>query len=239
MLDKKTFKTITQDIGRTFIIGDLHGEYDQLIELLDSVNFNYDEDICLAVGDLVDRGGKSLDCFNLLSKSWFRSVRGNHEQMCIDTHVAKDEFKNTCMENHIKYGGAWFYKLPMGVQKHIVERLIELPIAMILEKNEKKYLVVHGDIPNRYDHVDELKVAIESNDEFKSLEILYGRSLHCDCHNWETKQWVKEFGGVDMVYLGHTPVMTPYTNKNYTFVDTGCGLTDEITWGKLSIVEVL
>ena len=76
MILKNLVKEITHNTGRVFIIGDLHGCYDDFLAKLEEVGFNFDEDLCLSVGDLVDRGKQSLDCFNLIYKSWFKAVRG-------------------------------------------------------------------------------------------------------------------------------------------------------------------
>lgn len=84
MIDQKYIEEITRNTGRTFVIGDLHGELDKLYEAMEHVDFNYDEDLIISVGDLVDRGPNSLECFNLVYKSWFKSVRGNHEQFFLE-----------------------------------------------------------------------------------------------------------------------------------------------------------
>ena len=36
------------------------------------------------VSDCCDRGTDNLKCVELLDKDWFTTVRGNHEQFCID-----------------------------------------------------------------------------------------------------------------------------------------------------------
>ena len=72
-------------IGNDYVIGDLHGCYDELMALLKFVNFNKEYDRIFCVGDLVHRGPKSIDCLNLLKEknkngeNWFFSTLGNHE----------------------------------------------------------------------------------------------------------------------------------------------------------------
>ena len=39
-----------------FVIGDIHGHHDKLVELLDVVKFRFDTDILISLGDLTDRG---------------------------------------------------------------------------------------------------------------------------------------------------------------------------------------
>ena len=51
---------LTEHIGsrRHIIVGDVHGCYDELRELLDQLQFEPDRDVLISVGDIVDRGPK-------------------------------------------------------------------------------------------------------------------------------------------------------------------------------------
>lgn len=69
--------------GRDFVVGDLHGCFDELGKLLEHVKFDPNQDRLFCTGDLIDRGPKSLDCLSLLSKKWFFSVLGNHEDLLL------------------------------------------------------------------------------------------------------------------------------------------------------------
>lgn len=70
--------------GRDFIVGDLHGCYDELMKLLAHVNFDKNNDRLFATGDLMDRGPKTKECLELLNEKWFFSVLGNHEDLLIE-----------------------------------------------------------------------------------------------------------------------------------------------------------
>ena len=50
----------------TYLVGDLHGCYDELQMLLDKVRFDPAVDRLYLVGDLVARGDKSLSCLRLV-----------------------------------------------------------------------------------------------------------------------------------------------------------------------------
>jgi len=64
-----------------YAVGDIQGCYDQLSRLLDTVNFDTNKDTLLCVGDLVNRGPKSLKTLRLLIslKDQCVSVLGNHD----------------------------------------------------------------------------------------------------------------------------------------------------------------
>lgn len=65
---------------RTLIIGDIHGCFDELLDLLAAAQLK-DEDVVVSVGDLVDRGPKPAEVI-----AWFRArpgavvLMGNHER---------------------------------------------------------------------------------------------------------------------------------------------------------------
>jgi hypothetical protein len=66
-------------MGRTIVIGDIHGCYDELIELLNKLTLA-PEDQVVAVGDLTAKGPKSREVLDLFSNDQrFSSVLGNHD----------------------------------------------------------------------------------------------------------------------------------------------------------------
>ena len=85
-----------------WIAGDLHGCHQRLLNELRDRHFDPYKDLLICVGDLIDRGPDSLHCLKLLKRSWFKTVRGNHEQMAIDALNAGD------MTLWSLNGGAWF-----------------------------------------------------------------------------------------------------------------------------------
>lgn len=74
--------------GRNFVIGDLHGQTKALASLMEEVIFDRGKDRLFCVGDLVDRGPKSLRALDLLKEPWFYSVVGNHDDVMIKLYRA-------------------------------------------------------------------------------------------------------------------------------------------------------
>ena len=90
--------------GKDYVIGDLHGMYRLLFEKLKEIKFNPEMDRVFSVGDLIDRGPDSKKCAELIYEPWFHTVRGNHEDMMIKSLVDKDvNWKDTWVMN----GGLW------------------------------------------------------------------------------------------------------------------------------------
>lgn len=237
MILKNLVKEITHNTGRVFIIGDLHGCYDDFLAKLEEVGFNFDEDLCLSVGDLVDRGKQSLDCFNLIYKSWFKAVRGNHEQFCADYFTSiENDVDSELKQSHLANGGEWFYKLPDDVMKKIADDVNDMPIALILNRGDKKYLVMHGDMPSTFLNIDDLKSGLQSsNQETYMNTILWGRRLIKRIINLGTPSG---FSGVDKVYFGHTVIPDVKQSLNYVFLDTGCVFKEYYPWAKLTMLEI-
>lgn len=134
-------ETYIHHTGRLFVVGDIHGHYDALMQKLADVRFDFQTDVLIAVGDLVDRGPESLKCLNLIDEPWFKSILGNHEEMCILSHV------DPLMKNlHAQHGGEWFYALSLQQQKQVIEKLETLPVLLEVIHQNKKYGFVHADI---------------------------------------------------------------------------------------------
>lgn len=104
-MNNKLFKKSTK--GRDFVVGDLHGCYDEFMSQLNGVDFNYSIDRMFSVGDLIDRGKDSMKCLELTREKWFHAVRGNHEQMLIDGYYKGGDHSVI----HRFNGGEWFYQL--------------------------------------------------------------------------------------------------------------------------------
>ncbi len=65
---------------RTIVIGDIHGCYDELMELLQQLELK-DEDFLLSLGDIVDRGNKSFEVYHFFkNRPNSKVLMGNHER---------------------------------------------------------------------------------------------------------------------------------------------------------------
>jgi hypothetical protein len=64
-------------VGRTIVIGDLHGCHDEAVALLDRLQATSSDRVIFA-GDLVDRGPKPRECVELAMRH--ECVLGNHEE---------------------------------------------------------------------------------------------------------------------------------------------------------------
>ena len=68
----------------TYIISDIHGEYELLLELIDKIGFS-DRDLLYVGGDMIEKGDGSCRVLELLrDRPNVRCILGNHEQAFLD-----------------------------------------------------------------------------------------------------------------------------------------------------------
>jgi serine/threonine protein phosphatase 1 len=210
-----------------YIVGDLHGSYQLLMNHLNSISFNFDEDLLICTGDLVDKGDENLECISLLKKPWFRTVRGNHEELCI-----KGLYDLKLRQLHERNGGEWFYQLPSYQRHEIIKSFEGLPIVIELNLKNKKIGVVHADIDIHEWKAFKQDVA-KGDYAISGITSAYTNAL------WgrgRIKKHSEEYDvveGIDAIYLGHTIVREKTQINNCFYIDVGCCFTQ-----KLCIVKI-
>jgi serine/threonine protein phosphatase 1 len=202
--------------GKDFVVGDIHGCFSLLSQALSDISFNPKTDRLFAVGDLIDRGEQSADVVKWLGKSWFNSVRGNHEQMAID-------YFNGAVDVYSYYvnGGQWFINSNDDEQRCYVDLFSQLPAVIDIETDSGLVGIVHADcLVNDWQEI-EGRLKNDASGNFRN-GLMWERSRI----NRNETTVVKN---VSRVYVGHTPVDEPKTLGNCTFIDTGAVFTGNIT----------
>lgn len=87
---------------------------------LEKIHFDFENDLLICTGDLVDWSNEKLECILLLDQPWLCTVRGNHEEMCI-----KGQHDPKSKDIHARNGGEWFYRLSQQKQFEIINRFEE------------------------------------------------------------------------------------------------------------------
>ncbi|MFX9652157.1 metallophosphoesterase [Acinetobacter baumannii] len=211
--------------GKLYAVGDLHGCYNLLMNRLKEIGFDFDRDLLISVGDLVDRGPNSKECAELLWEDWFKAVLGNHELLCIEG--LSDPVKKKC---HLLNGGQWFYELKEFDQHMFVAAFRKMPTVLEVHHKGKKYGFVHGNIEENDWEQFKATFSQEDNTSIRSAQqqALWGRT-RVDRHN----PGYEEVKNIDYVFLGHTMVFNAFRRDNCVFIDTGAYHT-----GKLTIIDL-
>ncbi|MFK8080676.1 MAG: metallophosphoesterase [Granulosicoccus sp.] len=87
MTDPSTtvYRQIPLDPARRYlIIGDLHGRFNTLKDLLDVARYRPEHDVLMSIGDLIDRGPRSVEVVDFFATAERYAIRGNHEQMVLN-----------------------------------------------------------------------------------------------------------------------------------------------------------
>ncbi|EOI6460386.1 metallophosphoesterase [Vibrio paracholerae] len=191
-------------LGNDYFVGDIHGEYELLILLLSHINFDIKKDRLFSVGDLCDRGPKSIECIELAKSNWFFPVIGNHESFILD-------FKNEniyAKKNWIMNGGSWWFDLGEDKQQEL-KNIINENFTLSLEVKTKFGNV--GLVHSYYPYLEWPITKIETS-QIDTKKILWNRNLD-----------QRNIAGLDLLITGHTPLNTPNYNGFNLNIDTGSG----------------
>jgi diadenosine tetraphosphatase ApaH/serine/threonine PP2A family protein phosphatase len=200
------------NVSRVIVVGDLHGCYDEAIELLDKCNVTEDDTI-IFTGDLVDRGPKPVECVELAMKHM--CVMGNHEQKHLLYRSSKRQL-DTMPPHH-----AHTHSLLTETHWSWIERLptyIRIP--------EHNLIVVHAGLwPG---------VPIEKQDTMHLLHLQCVNEGPTKKSSWPSKSkqgtfWTNHYNGPERVVFGHTGLNKPLQAEYVTGVDTGCVFGRQLT----------
>ena len=209
-----------------YIIGDVHGCFNTLLELIKQFPNKEKSQICF-VGDVIDRGLFSCDVVELIMQNDYKMVMGNHERRLLSN---KFEFLN----NKVPFDRSWFfgnggeatYRSYLGQsvefkQRHVdflESRPVYLEFKDYKTQNGEHLVVSHSAVGNMW----ELRNDKYASEEFRR-HLLSGRGDEM------------QVSGIFNVY-GHTPVREVKFYKNSADIDTGC-VFNEVGFDKLSALE--
>lgn len=154
-----------------YVVGDIQGCFDSLIALLDKIAFNPQKDTLYCVGDIVNRGPKSLETLAFLYSlnDSAKIVLGNHDLHLISCHYGLRKLKNSdTVQSILDSPKADFY----------INWLRQQPL--IIYNKEKKFVVCHAGLYPNWSleqgmHYSELFCnKLKSNNYMILLEKMYG-----------------------------------------------------------------
>jgi serine/threonine protein phosphatase 1 len=189
---------------KTFIVGDIHGCFEEFLALLDKAALAEDDQI-IALGDLVNRGPQSartLDFFRQHERPNLRSIIGNHEQRHI--HAFRGETRPTISTLYTRWQLGDSYDEAVAYMESLPV-FIELPEA----------LLVHA--------YYEPNVALEDQ---KPDMLIGGKGMEEYLRANYDRPWYEYYEGDRPLIVGHrdwSGTMHPFIHKDRVYgIDTRC-----------------
>ena len=195
---------------RIFIIGDIHGCYDELVELLEETKARDPQMCVIFVGDLMNKGPKSAQVVKLVREMGAYCVRGNHEEISLHEWQKFNTDPSTMREKF-----SWLHELSVDD----IEWVMELPYSIRIPS--RKIVVVHaGMVPG-------VEIEDQNPDHLLHMrDLLYDK----ETQSWKgfkkpqlnSVPWASKWPGPDHVYFGHDARRKFQSYEHTTGLDTGC-----------------
>jgi serine/threonine protein phosphatase 1 len=212
---------------RKFVIGDIHSHYDEMMELFEIVQFDFDNDLLISLGDLVDRGPKPIEVVEKLStvKNLIH-ILGNHDEWCYQYLL-----NNTAPDEWILQGGKStldaYKKHPKYKEKH----LAFFKKAKLYYIDDANRLFIHGGFNPEIPFVE------QRNDK---KMMIWDRSVIKKAMEFEQKN--QEFKEFKEIFIGHTPTQLynenlPRKISNLWMLDTGVHISGQLTIMNIETLE--
>ena len=234
----KTFHANTH--GRDFVVGDIHGCYDELMTELRKVEFDKEKDRLFSVGDLVDRGPKSLECIKLILEPWFFAVKGNHEILWYFSNADKNDIQMQYI--FLQNGGELVPDHELTSE--LINAVADLPYVIELNHaSGKKIGIVHAELPPNETHWGRFckKIRNHMNPDLDAKKffgpvasLIWGRD-RIDKYKRQSdkKRIYPKIEGIDRIYVGHTIVKKVYEFDEFVYLDGGAYLPYWVSEKKL------
>lgn len=221
---------------KTYVIGDIHNCYNKLIACLLSVNFDYDNDKLIQLGDVVDRGEDGYACIEELLKIKNKVlIKGNHD----------DEWYKYLIDPS-KMASLWKQGAKQTLESYVSRKInpnIHIPFfesQVNYYIDEERNLFVHAGF-NRHEFIE-----LQHFDDIYYWDrdlINSARSYHLsspEMKEYKFKIQGSIEGKFKEIFIGHTPVQYfneqhPVKYANINLLDIGAG---KFPGGKVCIMNV-
>jgi protein phosphatase len=218
------------DHGPFDVIGDVHGCYDELAELLGRLGYTVDADggsarhperrTAVFVGDLVDRGPATAAVLRLVmgmtAEGSGLSVTGNHEAKLLRALRGR----NVTVSHGLAESLAQLAAEPPEFTQRVAEFLDRLLGHLVFD--DGKLVVAHAGLPEAMHGRASAAVRAFA---------LYGDTTgETDSYGLPVRYpWAEDYRGRAMVVYGHTPVPEPAWVNGTICLDTGCVFGGKLT----------
>jgi protein phosphatase len=212
------------------IIGDIHGCYDELCELLEKLTFTVDAQNCTAVppegrravflGDLCDRGPKNTEVLRLV----MNMVLSGNAYCVLGNHDVKLSKKLNGSNVKLTHG------LDVTIdQLEAQDNEFISQVKIFLSRLISHYVFDDGGLVIAHAGLKE-KYQGRSSGRVREL-CLYGDTTgETDEYGLPVRlPWAEDYRGKALVVYGHTPALDAFLLNNTICIDTGCVFGGKLT----------
>lgn len=198
-------------MGRTLIVGDIHGCRAEVEDLLSKVGFSRDDRLCF-VGDLVARGPDSRGVLALARRLRARAVMGNHEERLLQAHHAA---QHGLPGPRLGFSHA---ELLLELTDEDWSQIRAFPLHLDLPEHGVR--IVHAGLDPR--------VPFAAQDPWVLTHV---RTLGADgaSSRWKGPRWAETYDGPEHVVFGHNAQQAVQIHAHATGLDTGCVYGGQLT----------
>jgi diadenosine tetraphosphatase ApaH/serine/threonine PP2A family protein phosphatase len=193
--------------GRLIVVGDVHGCFTELLELLDRIAPDAN-DVVVSVGDIVTKGPAVERCLDLWRERRYLAVQGNNELKVLGR--ARPLLRLFARDEVLRRGDLLTY-------------LRSWPLVIDFPK--ERVSVVHGGfLPQMQVTAEEIERERDVIPELRWIRKQDGawRPVPKQKKKKEDVLWSEKWRGDRFVLYGHTPVREPKRDERALGLDTGC-----------------
>jgi bis(5'-nucleosyl)-tetraphosphatase (symmetrical) len=196
----------------TYAIGDVQGCHDELLALLDRIGFDPAGDRLWFVGDLVNRGPKSLECLRFVRDLGDRAVTvlGNH-----DLHLLA-----IAAGNDIKHNGDPGLEAVLAAadRQELLDWLRHRPL--LHRDPELGFTMIHAGLPPQWDIATAAACAREVEERLRSDDHV---AYFLDMYGNKPRRWDPALRGVKRLRF----ITNCLTRLRYCTMDGGLAMKDK------------
>ena len=212
---------------KAYTIGDIHGRFEALKEVLELCSFNYEEDKLIVLGDIVDGGPKAYEVVEeLLKIKNLVYVIGNHDRWFM---------------NHIDSGWTEDIWTQQGGKATLDSYKEGVPITHQDFFNRGIYYYIEGNMVFVHGGFNPMIPLVNQKPEYLCWDrelIQYANSHKVPYNNVGKQDKINKNKYWDKVFVGHSTTLCygvdkPVKHNNLWMVDTGAGHC-----GRLTIMDI-
>ena len=193
----------------TLIVGDIHGCFYELLDLLQKANFEPEKHELILIGDVINKGPYSDKVLDWIAQHSVTALMGNHEERLLSCLRGDRSWPPRLRELKNKWG--------LKKLTEVAQRIQQWPL--FIERDH--FIAVHAGVAPNF-KLSETKPHILMN-----IRTWDGKGV--DLNNPQDPAWHDLYKGKKLIVYGHWATQGLMMKFNSIGLDTGCVYGRELT----------